>query len=286
MGFEDGPCAIKYYDAKTRNIQVSRNYRFPQSQIAVSADPSSSLMPKEAEAWSLSHTCGPMDQASHTDASLNKRPQSNDPLDSPQCSTRQKVIHDYKLLNDPWAQEPPDKMTSAEMVYLTFNETKLAPEFPKSLQEAKESPDWPDWEKAVHTELEQLQKMGTWNLVDPPPDVKPIPNKWVLVKKYDKEGNLQKYKARLVAKGYSQIPGMHYHDTFAPVVRMETIRVLLALSVQENWEVQQMDVKGAFLNGNITEDIYMKQPESYDDGMGCLCHLIKSLYGLKQAGRA
>ena len=128
--------------------------------------------------------------------------------------------------------------------------------------------------------------MGTWQLVNPPPNVTPISNKWVMVKKYDREGNLQKYKARLVAKGYSQIPGMHYHDTFAPVVRMETIRVLLALSVQENWEVQQMDVKGAFLNGNITEDIYMKQPEGYDDGTGHLCHLIKSLYGLKQANRA
>src|SRR5437588_4607276 len=106
-------------------------------------------MPNEAEAWSSSDTCNPMDWAPNTDAPLSKRQHNNDPLDSPRCSNRQKVIHDYKLLNDPWAQEPPDKMTSAEMVYLTFNETKLAPEFPKSLKEAKESPDWPDWEKAV-----------------------------------------------------------------------------------------------------------------------------------------
>lgn len=178
-------------------------------------------------------------------------------------------------------------MTSAEMVYLTFNETKLAPDFPKSLKEVKESPDWPDWEKAVNTELQQLQKMGTRKLVAPPPNVTPISNKWVMVKKYDKEGNLQKYKARLVAKGYSQVPGMHYNDTFASVVRMETIRTLFALSVTENWEVQQMDVKGAYLNGNISisEEIYMKQPEGYDNGTEHLCYLIKSLYGLKQAGR-
>jgi len=127
--------------------------------------------------------------------------------------------------------------------------------------------------------------MGTWQLVNPSPNVTPIFNKWVMVKKYDREGNLQKYKARLVAKGYSQIPGMDYNDTFAPVVRMETIRTLLALAVQENWEIQQMDVKGAYLNGTLKEKIYMKQPEGYDDGTGCLYCLIKLLYGLKQAER-
>ena len=78
---------------------------------------------------------------------------------------------------------------------------------------------------------------------------------------------------------------MHYNDTFAPVVRMETIRILLALAVQENWEIQQMDVKGAYLNGTLKEKIYMNQPEGYDDGIGNLCYLIKSLYGLKQAKR-
>jgi len=137
----------------------------------------------------------------------------------------------------------------------------------------------------VKAELDQLHKMGTWELVDPPEGRTPISNKWVLTKKYDKDGNLQKYKARLVAKGYSQQPGMDYTNTFSPVVRLETIRNLLALAVAKNWEIQQMDVRGAYLNGTIKEQIYMQQPEGYDDGTGHLCHLIKSLYGLKQAGR-
>jgi len=137
----------------------------------------------------------------------------------------------------------------------------------------------------VQAELDQLNKMGTWELVNPPEGRTPITNKWVLTKKYDKDGNLQKYKARLVARGYSQQPGMDYTDTFSPVIRLETIRTLLALAVAEDWENQQMDVKGAYLNGTIKEQIYMKQPEGYDDGTGRICHLIKSLYGLKQAGR-
>ena len=137
----------------------------------------------------------------------------------------------------------------------------------------------------MRAELDQLDKMGTWELVDPPAGRAPIPNKWVLTKKYDKDGNLLKYKARLVAKGYLQQPGMDYTDTFSPVVHLETIRTLLALAVAEDWEIQQMDVKGAYLNGTIKEEIYMCQPEGYDDRTGHLCHLIKSLYGLKQAGR-
>ena len=110
--------------------------------------------------------------------------------------------------------------------------------------------------------------MGTWELVDPPEGHTPITNKWVLTKKYDKDGSLQKYKARLVAHSYSQQLGMDYNDTFSPVVRLESIRTLLALAVTEDWEMQQMDVKGAYLNGMIKEQIYMKQPEGFNDGTG------------------
>jgi len=78
---------------------------------------------------------------------------------------------------------------------------------------------------------------------------------------------------------------MDYTDTFSLVIHLETIQTLLALAVAENWEIQQMDMKGTYLNGTIKEQIYMQQPEGYDNGTGHLCHLIKSLYGLKQAGR-
>jgi len=150
-------------------------------------------------------------------------------------SQRQKRTHDYRLLNDPWADK--DKtgamtdttsskmvnMTSTERVYAASSEPSIAPDNPRTLHEARESPDWPDWETAVQAKLDQLQKMGTWELVDPPEGRTPITNKWVLTKKYDKDGNLQKYKARLVTHGYSQQPGMDYNDTFSPVVCLETI---------------------------------------------------------------
>ena len=92
-----------------------------------------------------------------------------------------------------------------------------------------------------------------------------------LVKKYDKLGILTKYKARLVAKGYSQIPGMDYIDVFSPVVCLETIRALLALATNQDWEIHQMDVKGTYINGTLKEEIYMAQPDGYTDGTNKAC---------------
>ena len=146
-------------------------------------------------------------------------------------------------------------------------------------------PDWSEWEKAIDTKLNQLNHMGTWELVDPLAEAIPIANKWVLLKKFNKEGILVKYKARLVAKGCAQRPGYDFMETFSPVVCLKMIRAILALIPGKNLKVQQIDVKGAYLNGLLSERVYMKQLEGYDDGTGCVCCLIKTLYGLKQAGR-
>ena len=91
-----------------------------------------------------------------------------------------------------------------------------------SLNEAKRSADWPEWEKAMQAELKQLNQMGTWELVDKPPDAVPISNKWVFIRKRNKIGQIIKYKARLVARGYSQRPGQDYNETYSPVVRVDT----------------------------------------------------------------
>jgi len=146
------------------------------------------------------------------------------------------------------------------------------------------SPDWPDWEKAVKTELATLNQMGTWQIADAPKNRNLIMNKWVFVRKYNKDGVLQKYKAQLVARGFFQIPGIDYNETFAPVVRLETIRAILSLAVEEDWEIQQMDIKGAYLNGDLKEEIYMNQPEGFGDETSWLCRLIKTIYRLKQSG--
>ena len=124
-------------------------------------------------------------------------------------------------------------------------------------------------------------------MVTPPPECKPIGLKWVYKIKRNSHGDIVRYKARLVAKGYVQKLGIDYEEVFAPVARMETIRVLLALAAQEGWQVHQMDVKSAFLNGEL-EEVYVKQPDGYikKGREHLVMRLKKALFGLKQAPRA
>ncbi|KAH9768480.1 Integrase catalytic domain-containing protein [Citrus sinensis] len=147
----------------------------------------------------------------------------------------------------------------------------------------------PKWKAAMNDEMRSLQKNQTWELVDLPPGKKPVGCRWIYTIKYKADGSIERYKARLVVKGYTQTYGIDYTDTFAPVVKINTIRILLSLAVNLDWPVQQFDVKNAFLHGDLFEEIYMDLPP------GCsgperlnqkVCKLKKSLYGFKQSPRA
>jgi hypothetical protein len=136
-----------------------------------------------------------------------------------------------------------------------------------------------------------LEAAGTWEVVDLPQAVNVVGSKWVFKAKKDAAGNVVRYKARLVAQGFSQVPGVDYFDTFAPVARLASIRTVLAFAAAEDYETGQIDIKRAYLNGELTEDevIFMKQPPGYEkvgvDGAVKVLRLWKTLYGLKQAGR-
>jgi Reverse transcriptase (RNA-dependent DNA polymerase)/gag-polypeptide of LTR copia-type/Integrase core domain/GAG-pre-integrase domain/Zinc knuckle len=160
---------------------------------------------------------------------------------------------------------------------------------PSSLADAMRRPDWLDWEKAIHEELTVLQDAKTWVLVDPPPGANIVSSKWVFRVKKDADGNIARKKARLVAQGFSQVPGVDYFDTYAPVARLATIRTVLALAARYDMELHQIDIKGAYLNGELTDDevIYMRQPPGFAsrEHPNRVCRLHKTLYGLKQSGR-
>ena len=125
----------------------------------------------------------------------------------------------------------------------------------------------------------------TWKLVDLPPDCKTIDCKWVLRKKLKLDGSIDKFKARLVAKGFKQKADLDFFDTFSLVTRITSIRLLIAIAAIFYLKIHQMDVKTAFLNGDLQEEIYMDQPEGFvEPGQESkVCKLTKSLYGLKQA---
>ncbi|CAI7910789.1 unnamed protein product [Closterium sp. NIES-53] len=125
----------------------------------------------------------------------------------------------------------------------------------------------------------------TWTLTNLPPVRKALDCMWVLRVKTDAEGRLERRKTRLVIKGFQQREGIDFQEVFAPVAKAPTLRLLLAAAAVCGWKVEQMDVKTAFLYGVVDEEIYMKQPEGYDDGSGRVCRLNKAIYGLKQAPR-
>jgi len=152
----------------------------------------------------------------------------------------------------------------------------------------EETANDPNWVAAMKVELLMIEKNETWSLVNRPFDKKIIGVKWVFKIELNVDGSINKYKARLVVKGYAQQYGIDFFDTFAPVARLDTIRLLLALSAHQNWKVYQLDVKSAFLNGFLEEEIYVEQPEGFVK-LGAedkVFKLKKALYGLKQAPKA
>ncbi|CAJ2641032.1 unnamed protein product [Trifolium pratense] len=144
----------------------------------------------------------------------------------------------------------------------------------------------PLWQQAMAEELAALHKTNTWDLVPLPPGKRAIGSRWVYKIKTKSDGSVERYKARLVAKGFSQQYGMDYEETFAPVAKMTTIRTLIAVASVRQWNIFQMDVKNAFLNGDLQEEVYMVPPPGISHNKGEVCKLKKALYGLKQAPRA
>ena len=144
----------------------------------------------------------------------------------------------------------------------------------------------PEWQHAMAEEIAALERTGTWDLVPLPACVRPITCKWVYKVKTRSDGSLERYKARLVARGFQQEHGRDYDETFAPVAHMTTVRTLLAVASVREWSISQLDVKNAFLNGELLEEVYMRPPPGYSVPEGMVCRLRRSLYGLKQAPRA
>ncbi|TQE03277.1 hypothetical protein C1H46_011089 [Malus baccata] len=146
----------------------------------------------------------------------------------------------------------------------------------------------PVWYKAMQEEIEALHTQDTWSLVPLLFQKNLVGCKWIFKLKKNSDGSISRHKARLVAKGFSQEPGLDYGETFSPVIKPTTIRLILALAAHFNWSLRQLDVKNAFLHGLLHEEVYMAQPPGFEDPTHpeFVCKLHKSLYGLKQAPRA
>jgi transposase InsO family protein len=154
---------------------------------------------------------------------------------------------------------------------------------PKSYREALSHPGW---RKAMEEEMHALELNHTWDLIPKPAGTSIVGCRWVFTVKQNPDGTVDRLKARLVAKGFTQTYGLDYTETFSPVAKLNSILIIISLAANLDWPLHQLDVKNAFLHGDLTETIYMTQPPGFESKGECVCHLKKSIYGLKQSPRA
>lgn len=289
LGKETGTKAYRLYDPVSNRVLVSRDVVFEEMKpwpwserdeteeniesifsildtTATSADVEEAEPEKETEP-NTPRTPG----AQSSTAQISDTEENSDNYDD--SNSRRK----YRPLSEIY--------DNTEVVELEEELYLMGTEEPSTYRQAANDKEW---RLAMEKEMDSIERNGTWKLTEPPKEQKIIGLKWIYKLKKDASGNVVKYKARLVAKGYSQEQGVDFEENFAPVTRLETVRLLLALAAQNNWEVHHLDVKTAFLNGEIKEDVYVAQPEGYvQKGKEHMVYkLVKALYGLKQAPRA
>lgn len=297
LGTEPGSKAYRLFDPVSKRITVSRDIVFMEDESW-----NWSSQAKETDNGSFSINLGEFGnrglreieltaesegetRAEETEETTDHVEDNNDVIEvsddedeqheQPQlrCSTRVKTtpeyLSDYILLAE----------GECEWLLMSINDE------PWDFSEAK---GMKVWLTACEDEITSIEKNQTWTLVEIPAGVKPIGLKWVFKIKRNPDGSVNKYKARLVAKGYVQKHRIDYDEVFALVARIETVRLIIALAASNGWEVHHLDVKMAFLHGDLKEEVYVSQPEGFvvQCSEGKVYKLSKALYGLKQAPRA
>lgn len=300
VGYCEDRKAYKLFDPQQSRFFFGRDIKFQENKrgsdllkstsekvdatetIFYSQHPSSSSTP-ESPAVSTEEDRTVADDESHSlsgpsDVSVSLPSSDVDPTESSRSSTPEGVRRSTRIRNRPDRLQ----LDPSQKSYCKFTEETA--EEPTTYAEALNSAQRELWKGAMDEELSSLQEMETWTLVPRTPEMKVVKSKWVYRIKKGPTGKIEKYKARLVAVGCTQIHGVDYFETYSPVVKLTSLRLLLALAIEDNMFMRQLDVKTAYLHGKLDEVVYMEQPAGAAvDGM--VCKLNKSIYGLKQSGR-
>ncbi|CAJ2636545.1 unnamed protein product [Trifolium pratense] len=307
LGYKSGYKGYVLYDLSSREIFISRHVTFHEHVF-----PYPSSISNPTSYWDYIPSCPspavpipnsnntsfppPVSVSNDNTVSTSSPSSSSDNIPSHRSSTRLKHIPPY-LKDYVCNALDHSSMKSSGIVYpmshfISYQNLSNPHCFyalsltthtePKSYNEAIK---FDCWKQAMQVELQALEATGTWNLVDLPHHVKPIGCRWVYKVQHHADGTVERYKARLVAKGFNQIEGLDYFDTFSPVAKLTTVRMVIALASVHNWFLHQLDVNNAFLHGDLQEDVYMTPPPGVTNDPNKVCKLVKSLYGLKQASR-
>ena len=270
--------AYRMWDEKQKRLYIRRDVTFLENEFDAEKKPET----KERATVELPDISDQEEQETKDQESA--APEA-DEGHAPRCQRNIKPVKRY----GEWATE--EEMEELNWIRnshleVLFNMTSEGE--PRNIREAMNSPEASKWETAMKEEMDSLSQMNTWTLVPPSTEDHNIVDcKWIFKRKYNENGQIDRYKARVVARGFSQRYGIDYEDTFAPVVRLNTLRAMIALAVHKNMQIHQMDVKTAFLNGELKETVYMKQPPGMEEEgkENWVCKVNRSIYGLKQSPR-
>ena len=293
VGYPEGTKGYKLYDPVTRKFIRSRDVVFLEGKFHNFGTDSSTDLFIDYPQYHDMHVEIPHDQFQENENDNDEtgiEPDEENLTDQRPnnqqvgASYEDKFMKEVEQLEGERRRKPPARFD--EECYVASNLTADVNE-PVDIDEAFSGEHSADWIKAAKSEFDSLKENRTWDLVPPPEGKNIVGSRWVFKAKRAADGSIQKYKARLVAKGYSQAEGIDYQEVFSPVARYNSIRSLLAVANICNWDIHQMDVKTAFLQGDLEDEIYMQQPEGFIDKKrpDYVCKLNKGIYGLKQAAR-
>lgn len=271
VGFGDDTKGYRLYDPIDKKVIFSRDVIINEKEnleVIISHDSSEN---KELEEQESPESVGESESLDESFVSLKSDGEDEEPM-IPRRSERVRI---------------PNTRLDDYVTYMCQSDINLE-DVPLSVKEVLSRPDKEKWRKAMLDEMQSFDENDTWDLVDMPSHGTIVDSKWVFKIKMCDSNSDPVYRARLVAKGFTQKQGLDYDETFSPVVRHSTIRMLFGLSVKLGLKVYHLDVKTAFLNGYLEEDVYMRQPEGFvlKSTENKVCKLKKAVYGLKQSSRA
>ena len=266
LGYGTETKGYRLYDVEKKRVIHSRNVVFKESEDRVTE-----IEQKEPEKRRL--------ELENIEGNDDK---TEDELDS----EKDNAIEE-EAIEEPVVRRSQREKQKPDYYGIWINSAEIVAQEPTTVTDALSGPEKQKWKTAMDKEIQSIRDNDVWDLVELPKQRTAIGCKWIFKRKPAADGSIERYKARLVAQGFSQQYGLDYDETFCPVVRFESLRTLIAFSVQNNFQLHQMDFTSAFLNGDLEEEIYMKQPEGFiEPGKeNLVCKLKHSLYGLKQSSR-
>lgn len=290
VGYDISEKVYRLFDSETNQVVRSRDVKFVEQEQGPNKSQAEKVSDIELEITQVSFTEGyeyPTMNEETMKSNIEDRISADKHMHSAKEARHEKDAHESnKEITSFDIEVPPKPEGEFELIHALVSKAENEScDEPRTIQEAKSSTHWPEWRQAMESEYNSLISNNTWEYSELPTDRKLVKGKWIFKVKKDQFGRIARYKCRYVAKGFSQVQGLDYQETFSPTVKYVTLRILLALSTQYDWNVDQIDYETAFLNGELQEDIYMEEPEGFESSPRKVLKLKKSLYGLKQAPR-